>query len=284
MSMLSNIGSALRFAKLELTNAGINEPDLSAQILLAYVSGLSRQQLYARFDDVLSEDQQLKFKHLISRRIDNEPIQYILGHTHFRGLKINVGPGVLIPRPETEYLVEQALKQIDKPNPKIIDLCTGSGCCAISIAKVIKDSKIFAYDISEDALNYAKQNSKINNTGDIVEFVQADIFEFDDFPTDIDMIVSNPPYVPRNVLYDLTPEVKSHEPMIALRAGDDGNSFVPRIAEIAINCLKPGGVLCIELFEDSLEKAAEILKSYKLKNIEIKKDLADKTRYIFAQK
>lgn len=284
MPKISNIGQALKFAKLEFVACGVNEPDLSAQLLLADVMNMSKHQLYAYFDTLLTDDQQSKFIEFIERRKAHEPIQYILGHAYFRGLKLNVAPGVLIPRPETEYLVELALGMIDSCNLKIIDLCTGSGCCAISIADTLPYSQIYAYEKFNDAINIAEQNIKSNNVDDRVELVHADIFQYDNYPDDVDMIISNPPYVPVDVVKGLSLEVKDYEPLSALEAGVDGNSFVPRIADIANNHLKQNGILCLELFEDALNKAAKIVEQKSFKDIDIKFDLAGKPRFLFAKR
>ena len=209
-------------------------------------------------------------------------MQYVIGHTYFRDLKISVGPQVLIPRPETEMLVDLALKELKADKPKVLDLCCGSGCIACAVANEVMDAKVVAVDVSNLALNYAYKNCEELSLTDRVMIINADIKKELPIANDFDLIISNPPYVPNDVYENMPKEVVNFEPSLALRAGDSGLDFLPDIIRVSKTHLKKGGVLALELFEDSIQEAAKTLKKEGLENIKTFCDLANKDRYILA--
>ena len=219
---------------------------------------------------------------MIESRKKGTPLQYVVGNTYFRGLKINVGPQVLIPRPETEMLVDLALKEQKSKNPKVMDLCCGSGCIACSVANEVKDASVVAIDVSGFAIECAKNNIERLGFEDRIKVIEADMTNKLPVEKDFDMIICNPPYVPNDVYENMPKEVVDFEPSLALRAGKDGLKFLPNIISISKTHLKKGGTLALELFEESLDEAAEMLKKEGLENIKTFRDLANKDRYIIA--
>lgn len=282
MSKPSNIKEALDFGLEELSSANIKGSKLSVEILLSEIIGFNKQQLYSRLDEALNTSQQNVFVDYISRRAKNEPIQYILGYAYFRGLKIIVGEGVLIPRPETEMLVELALQDINIDKPKVLDLCCGSGCIACSVANEVEDSCLVAVDVSSSAVECTMANIKHLNLSDRVKVVQADIMQELPIGNDFDAIICNPPYVPTDVYNNLDHEVLDFEPKLALEAGAEGLDYFSSIINIAKNKLKSGGLLALELHEDHVLQAADLAKIEGLVNIKTLKDLANKNRFLFA--
>ena len=207
MSDLSDISKALNFGKDFLLRSSVKDAELSAELLLSDVANLNRQSLYSHFEDGLSLFQQKQYEEYITRRAKDEPVQYILQYTYFRGLKIYVEPGVLIPRPETEQLVETAIKYLTKDDCKILEIGTGSGCIACSLANEYKNAKIVATDISDRAISCAKKNVAQYNFEDKIELVQCNIAD-EVHDNDYDLLISNPPYVPTEVYENLDSEVK----------------------------------------------------------------------------
>lgn len=282
MNKPSNIKEALDFGLDKLSSSKVKDAKLSVEILLSELFGLNKQQLYSRLDEELKPAQQDVFVDYISRRSKNEPIQYILGYSYFRGLKINVRDGVLIPRPETEMLVELALKELKVDNPKVLDLCCGSGCITCSVANEVESAELVALDVSSIAIECTKENIKQLNLSDKVKVIQADMTKEAPIDNDFDMIICNPPYVPTDVYNNLEPEVLDFEPKLALEAGPEGLDYLPSIIKHAKDKLKPGGLLALELYEDHVQNASEIAKKEGLANVKTLKDLANKNRFLFA--
>jgi len=209
----------------------MNIPRLETEILLAYSLNLKRIQLYSQPERVLTKEELDRFKALVERRKKHEPIAYIVGYQPFMGLDFIVTPDVLIPRPETELLVETAIQFIKENKIKsIADLGTGSGCIAVSIAKKVPTIKIVATDASEKALELAKQNAKKHNVEDRIEFHLTANFSL---PFPVDLIISNPPYIPTAAIENLDPDVKDFEPRQALDGGKDGLDFIRKLIELA---------------------------------------------------
>lgn len=283
MSDISDISKAINFGKDYLSRSNVKDAELSAEILLAEALGLNRQSLYSHFEDKLTEVQQELFKEYISRRANHEPIQYILGYAYFRGLKIAVDPGVLIPRPETEQLVEVAIKNLKNNCNKILDLCTGSGCIACSFANEFSDVKIFGTDVSEEALAYAKINIKKHHFEEKIELIKCNMAD-EIFDKDFDLIISNPPYVPTDVYKNLDKEVLDYEPKLALEAGSDGASLLDEIIDVAKDKLKKDGIVALEFHENNLELAKSKFETAGFKDCKIYKDLAGKNRILIAKK
>jgi release factor glutamine methyltransferase len=221
---------------------------LEAQLLLAHVLRCKRVDMLVRYEEQPSEDQRAEFKALIQRRGEGFPVAYLIGHREFYLLDFEVTPAVLVPRPETETLVAEAL-QLLKPltGPMVLDLCTGSGCIAISIAHQKTDAKVAATDVSPDALDVAKRNAAKHGVANRVHFQQGDLFSALPAGSVFDMIVSNPPYVTPGELAALTPDVRDHEPRLALDGGPDGLAFYRRITSEVAKFLVPGGHVLLEI-------------------------------------
>ena len=236
------IREALREATARLERAGVPDADVDASYLLASV--LKEDTLAMRINGhrALTEEQQAAFDTLCGRRMAREPLQYILGETEFMGLTFHVEPGVLIPRADTEILVEKAL-ELMQPGARVLDIGTGSGAIAVSLAKLGKNARVTAVDVSGKALEIARKNAESN--GADVEFVKSDCFSALQ-GRKYDMIVSNPPYISDEEMRGLMPEVKQ-EPELALFGGGDGLDFYRRISREAPEYLSEGGFLLFEI-------------------------------------
>ena len=233
-----------------ITAAGVENPRREADWLLAHALRLTSAQLVTDTDRKLEPAQALKAWSFIERRAAREPLQYIIGTQEFQGLEIAVTVDVLIPRPETELLVEEATQAIASlPRPLIADVGTGSGCIAIALAKACPLATIYASDISWPALAVARGNAEVHDVAGQVKFVHADLLNaVAVVPKGIfDAVVSNPPYVPDGAIEALEPEVSRYEPRLALSAGVDGLTFYRRLLSAAPELLKPGGHLIMEL-------------------------------------
>jgi release factor glutamine methyltransferase len=284
------IAEAILYASGKLTAAGIPTARLDAEVLLSDILKKDRVWLIAHDNDTLAGAGQTLFEDAINRRSRREPLQYITGKQEFWGLDFQVTPDVLIPRPETELIVERAIGFVKKAGsqPTILDLCTGSGCIAISLAKELGDTRIFAVDTSSRALAVARGNARKHGVSDRIRFLEGDLFEplgELDLRGRVDVITANPPYIRSDDLPRLQPEVRDYEPEIALRAGPDGTEIQHRIVENAPGFLKKNGVLIMEMGmgqAPALKTMVENTGSYAA--IEIFKDLAGIERVIVAHK
>lgn len=218
---------------------------------------------------------------MVRRRINGEPLQYILGECEFMSLPFYVENGVLIPRADTETLVEEIIKTA-KPKAKILDICSGSGCIGISLAHFIDGASVTMLDISDKAIEVAKKNIERNNLSDRVTVKKCDILS--DAPDEkYDIIVSNPPYIETAVINNLQTEVKDHEPLLALDGGEDGLAFYKRITDIAPQMLNENGILAFEIGFDQ-GAAVKTLMKKNFKNIKVIKDLAGNDRVVRGEK
>jgi len=275
-----------------LRDKGIESPRLCAEVLLAHQLKKSRVELYLKFDQPLSSLEIAGYRSLIKRRLKREPVQYITGHQEFWSLDFLVSPAVLIPRPETEVLVEEAIKikksnlLSDSSHPKILDLGTGSGAIAITLAKEIESATIWASDISFDALTVARDNAKHHNLNSRIKFYQGDLWQpFSNSSITFDMIISNPPYIPTDIFQTLPPEVRYYEPRIALDGHENGMHFIKRIIEESGTYLKPGGWLLIEMDPDQTERALYLIDSTQSFSYKERiRDYRKKYRLVKAQK
>ncbi len=217
---------------------------------------------------------------MLRRRALREPIQYILGVHEFMGLPFKVGKGVLIPRQDTESLVEYIIQYVAEQPAKILDIGTGSGAIAVSLAHYLKYSEVTTVDISEDALEIASENVRLNGTEDRVILLKSDLFENIE-PKQFDVIVSNPPYISEKDLKALEPEVKDHEPELALLGGVDGLDFYRRIIPEAKAYLKPEGLLIFEAGYDQSVKIIELFEQNGYEDIGVFSDLRGIPRFIY---
>ncbi len=221
-----------------------------AELLLLHAAELDRASLLARWKEKLDIEQAASFVELIERRRVGEPIQYILGKAEFYGLPFRVTPDVLIPRPETEYVVEKAIAlAAGMKQPRIVDVGAGSGAIAVALAYALPDAQITAIDVSEPALAIAKENAARNGVDGRIRFLRGDLLEpiRDEVEERFDFVVSNPPYVPRGDAASLAVEVRDYEPALALFAGEDGVEVYRRLIPEAFGVLKPGAFMVLEI-------------------------------------
>lgn len=274
---------ALDWTVTYLERKGDETPRRSAEWLLSAATGLSRVELYAFHDRPLSPEERVRYREFIERRAQGMPLQYASGEMPFRHLVIRVEPGVFIPRPETEVLVDATLARMPE-RPLVIDLCTGSGCVAVSLAYERPDATVYATDTSEVAVAAARRNALYADVPERVQIVHGDLFSplSTDLRGRVDVVVSNPPYIPSADLQELPSEVLGFEPHLALDGGADGLDVARRIWAEARSWLKPGGVLLLELDAGRVRTAAgELANDYT--GIEVLKDLTGKDRIVVAR-
>lgn len=261
----------------------IATPKLKVRLLMQYILGKSRQYLIIYDKNTLTEEQEKKFFYYIDKLKKGMPIEHITHQKEFMKLNFFVDENVLIPRQDTEVLVEEVIKLAKKTRgKKILDLCTGSGAIAISLAKYIDNSEITAVDISEKALQVAEVNAKNNNVEEQITFVLSNLFNKLPYEK-YDIIVSNPPYIKKEVIPTLDREVQK-EPVIALDGGIDGLDFYRKIIEQAYDYLKYNGYLCLEIGYDQKDEVFNLLKQYnQYINTYCIKDLYDNDRVVITK-
>jgi release factor glutamine methyltransferase len=300
----------VRRSKEFLESRGIEDADREAELIVAHCLGTERLILYKDNppvpDAVLQE-----IDEFVKRRSGREPLQYILGYTEFHGIKIKVGPGVLIPRPETELLAEEAIKTMKRnaSNPpippfskggqgeitadeitsrlplRILDLCTGSGCVALALANEFPDAGVYGTDASEDAISYARENARINNIGNVT-FLRGSLFEpireifTSDNSSAFDLITSNPPYIRSNDIQYLQPEIREWEPAEALGGGEDGLDYYRTIIPGAGDYLKEGGSLILEIGTGQADAVRRMAKDAGFSDVEVIRDYAGIERVV----
>jgi release factor glutamine methyltransferase len=258
------IAEALREASTALRVAGLTEPRREAGTLLSHALGRDQAFLITHADEVLTEAQLADFRACVERRAAGEPFQYIAGRQEFYGLEFEVGPAVLIPRPETELLVEEALSLLKGIEaPLLCDVGTGSGCIAVTLLHERRDARGFALDVSAAALAFAARNAARHGVEQRLQLLVSDCFEAlrDDEhrETLFDLVASNPPYIAESDLDGLQREVREHEPRVALTPGGDGLSVIRRLVAEAPQFLKPGGHLLIEIGFGQHEQVASLI-------------------------
>ena len=246
----ATIAETLKQASERLRDASIPNDVLDAQTLLAEALGKDRTYLIVNFNQPLDDDLLEQYQTLIERRAAREPLQYITGHQEFFGLGFEVTPDVLIPRPETEIIVEETIRLVQQNNiaePVIVDVGTGSGCIAVTLARELEEARAIACDISPAALRIARRNALRHKLEDRIEFVASDLLSAFGEGKFADFIISNPPYVSKRELPDLQREVRDWEPHVALTDHGDGLSFYRRLLREAPSRLRPGGYLICEM-------------------------------------
>lgn len=266
---------AMDLGEKVLKMADIADAKVDAWLLLEMVCKIDRNFYYLHLEDDLSEEQVSGYEIALKKRAEHIPLQYIVGETEFMGLRFKVNASVLIPRQDTETLVEEALKVIE-PGMKVLDLCTGSGCIIISILHNIMNVEGDAVDISRQALNVAIENAKLNDV--VVNFERSDLF--DNVTGTYDVIVSNPPYIPTAQVLKLMPEVQNFEPMEALDGKEDGLFFYRRIIQECGAYLKENGKILFEIGHDQGVMVSGMLRAAGFKNVTIKKDLSGNDRVV----
>ena len=275
----------LEWTTAHLKKHGSDSPRLDAEILLAHARGCQRIQLYTQFDEPLSDPIRAKMRELVQRRAKAEPVAYLVGQREFFSLKFRVNRDVLIPRPETETLVIEILDGAKgRPNPAILDLCTGSGCVAIATAKNNPQSKVTAVDISVAAIAIARENASFHQVADRVEILESDLFAAIPANARFDLIVGNPPYIPSVEIDQLDAEVAKHEPRLALDGGPDGLSILRRIIEQAVQFAVPGGLLLLEFTPEQAEALEQFTVAHGgYEDVSIVKDLGHRARVLKAR-
>ena len=280
---MNSIAEVLREATRILQNAGVPEARREAGSLLSFVIGKDRTFLISHAEDELDDHQVDQFRNVVERRAAGEPLQYITGVQDFFGREFRVTPDVLIPRPETELLVEAAL-EVNKAATFICDVGTGSGCIAITLLCELNEAaRAVAVDKSPAALEIAKLNAQKLSVAERAEFIVSDCFDSLD-PQEFDLIVSNPPYVSAGVVAGLQREVRDHEPLVALSPGPDGLSIIRRLINEAPKFLKPSGHLLMEIGFDQGEAVQQLIDANVWDLREIRPDLQCIPRIVVLRK
>ncbi|MFA4828817.1 MAG: peptide chain release factor N(5)-glutamine methyltransferase [Thermodesulfovibrionales bacterium] len=268
-----------------LENCGIDDAHIESEVILTHSIGIDKTILY-RDNPVLSGKDIREIDEIIKRRAKREPLQYILGYADFYGLKIKVGEGVLIPRPETELIAEEIIKlfTVHRSPFTVLDLCTGSGCLAVALAKHFPDATVYGTDISATAIRYAKGNAELNGIGNAV-FMKGSLYEplkqlISGMPLKFDVIVSNPPYIKSNDIANLQPEIKNWEPRNALDGGDDGLRYYREILSEAPKYLAMDGFVFLEAGEGQAEDVSGIARSNHFRRVSVIKDYAGIERIV----
>lgn len=278
----------IKLGESRLMRAHCTDPWLDAELLYYYLTGSDRVQLFLRAKEPVDEELEKQYFDLIRKRAKRVPLQHITGTQEFMGLNFQVNPHVLIPRQDTETLVEEAAKIIRGDNPsvrqrriwKVLDLCCGSGAIGISLARICENVKVTASDVSRPALDTAMSNAEKNRVK--IKFAEGDLYEAVGKRT-YDMIVSNPPYISSHMIPLLQDEVKSHEPMLALDGGEDGLDFYRKIISGAADHLKKQGILILEIGHDQAEAVTKLIRETKaFTKVHLIQDLAGRDRVIYA--
>lgn len=270
--------AVLDWTTKRFTDAGISSARLEAQVLLAHVLNCSRTQLYMNFDKPLGEAELAAYRELIRRRLAGESVAYLVGEHEFWGLPLYVDENVLVPRPDTETVIEVArtLRADRKAPCRVLDLCTGSGAIAVALAKELPAARIIATDVSEAAAAIAKRNAERNGFADRIEVRVGNLWEAV-AGEKFDLIASNPPYIASAVIPTLSAEVK-REPVLALDGGTDGMAFYDRICAAARIHLEPGGALIVEHGFDQADAVHERFEAAGLAKITLVNDLGKNPR------
>ncbi|HUK67114.1 MAG TPA: peptide chain release factor N(5)-glutamine methyltransferase [Anaeromyxobacteraceae bacterium] len=258
--------------------AGVDAPRLTAELLLAHALACDRVRLYLDFDKPLSETELSRFRGLVKRRAEGEPTAYLVGQREFCGRPFHCDGRALIPRPETELLVEAVLEAMPE-NACVLDLCTGTGCIGISLALARPEARVLASDLSQGALELARENAR--NLGARLEFAEGDLFEPVPKGSRFHLIVANPPYVPTCELAHLAREVR-REPALALDGGPEGLDLARRIVAEAPGRLLPGGSLFLEMHEKHEERLPALCREAGFSTAVVKLDLARLPRFVVA--
>ena len=273
----------IKSGKQRIEEFCIDTPQLDAEVILSHILNKDRMYLYLNREVIIDEAIVNEFNKLIDRRCGSEPMAYITGTKEFMGLDFNVKPGVLIPRGDTEILVDAIIKRIKiVKNPVVVDIGCGSGAIAISIAKYDKNAVVYALDIMDTPLEVAKFNAINNGVGERVNVIKSDILNslHKRYENSIDVIVSNPPYIEENVIPTLMMDVKNFEPLPALLGGKDGLDFYRKITKESIKFLRNNGLIAYEIGYNQREEVVSILRAHGFYNIECIKDLGGNDRVV----
>lgn len=279
----------LREAAAQLAAAGVDSPDHDAAAILAHVLGVSRSRLTPGVVEGADAGQRAEIGRLLGRRAAREPLQHLTGVAHFRHLSLAVGPGVFVPRPETEVLagwaVETAHAVVAAGRvPIVVDLCTGSGAVALSVATEVPQTRVHAVELDEGAVVWAERNVAASPARDRVDLRQGDMVEaFPELDGTVDVVVSNPPYIPMSAYASVAPEVRDHDPAPALWSGDDGLDAIRTVVEVAARLLRPGGRVGFEHAEVQADGAPGVVAGDgRWREVRDHRDLAGRPRFTTA--
>ena len=261
-----------------LTDGGIPDPMIDAELFLMHVCRCGRNERFMNPGRILTDEEEGRFLDFLDKRCKRIPLQHLTGVQNFMGMDFKVSPAVLIPRADTEILVEEVMKD-GAVGASILDMCTGSGCIILSLVKYVSGARGMGADISENALAVAKENGSL--LGLDAEFIQSDLYE--NIDDSFDIIVSNPPYIKTEVIDTLMPEVRDHDPYIALDGGEDGLDFYRKIIAGAVDHLNRNGKIYLEIGYDEQKAVEEILRNNNFKNITTIKDYSDLPRVVKAE-
>lgn len=295
------VRTALQNGITQLRRANVSSHALAAELLLLHAVAKERAWLYSHPDETLSAEQQHNFQEMLARRAAGEPVQYLTGRQEFWGLDFEVNSDVLIPRPETEHVIEVALDRLalrevragrpqagDGAGMFIADVGTGSGCIAIALAKELPKAEFFASDTSPAALNVARRNAKRHGVSDRIQFANSNLLDglnvVGSQPRRLDLIASNPPYIGRREAASLEREVREHEPDVALYGGEDGYELYGALIAQSAEHLNPRGSVALELGYNSLAAVQPLLDKPDWSHCSITNDLAGIPRVITAQR
>ena len=261
-----SLKSIVREASQTLSNSGVDSPELNARMLLAYVLGIEEWQLSV-YRQAITPAQTNKLQSLTEQRSQRIPLQHLIGMVGFYGLEIEVSPSALIPRPETELLVETVLKTIQKNQAhhaptKLLDLATGTGCIALALAKALPSAQVWGLDISKVALELARKNAVHADMESRVTWIESDLWKSIEDPTlQWDYIISNPPYIPSHEINELEPEVRDHDPILALDGGEDGLDFYRMLAKQTAQWTSKNGFIFLECGKDQAPAIKNLFKN-----------------------
>jgi len=300
------IGRLIEWTRGFFARRGIEQPRLESEILLAHVLGLARIDLYLKYEQAVAEEERAAYRDLVRRRADGEPSRYLVGACEFMSLALKVTPDVLIPRPETEMLVEEVIRRVraaapvpleaaaeDGPDDAaaaavgVIELGTGSGAIAVSLAVHLPAVRVTATDVSADALAVARLNAEAHGVADCVTLLEGDLYEALDAAdtAPADFLLANPPYVAEGEWDGLPADVRDHEPRGALVAGPDGTEVIERIVRGARAYLKPGGVLMVEIGASQGRRVRDMAEQARgLDDVDVRKDYAGRARVLVARR
>lgn len=283
---VKTLRDAVNYGKQFLQDFGIENAQYDATELLLLVMGINRTQYLINSMDKIDSGKLAEYAELINKRAEHIPLQHITGIVNFYGREYKVNANVLIPRQDTEILVEEVMK-LTNSESRVLDMCTGSGCIIISLAAAGHTAEYeygaVGVDISDKAIEVAEYNSKLNGVS-YVEFVKSNMFaELRDTGVKFDVIVSNPPYIPTKDIRELSDEVKLHDPLLALDGDEDGLKFYRAITRNAVDYLNKGGYLCYEIGYNQAQDVSDILVSCGYNDIRVVKDLAGLDRVVIAR-
>ncbi len=273
------IREVLNWTRGYLEDVGIVQPRLEAEILLAHALDVDRLHLYLAPDKPLTNNERSRYRGIVKQRHSGTPLQHVIGEVSFYGLRFRVDREVLIPRAETEELLDQVIKRAPRDRDiRCLDLGTGTGVIAVCMARYLPSAQVTAVDISPAALEIAQGNAMLNEVNDRIIFIQSDWFSH--VEGEFDFIVSNPPYIRSGELDSLPKDVRVHEPSVALDGGTDGLQKIRAIAAQLRTHLRPDGVVLMEIGHDQGEGAKEILENIELADVSIERDMAGKDRFV----